>query len=413
MGNEALIFSILSCFLIMVFNIYIDRSPIYPPTVQSFMWTTTLLLLLIYREKFTAVPDELFYFFSLGVLLFSVGSLFSSSKNIERKSIEVRFSGADFFLTFAAIVIVLGAVCQAVIAFFIGMEGGRGFLTNLRLALIGETESSLISLYKISSYPMLLNHIVLAISWMLFYETGKFKYKSYAIILTIFAIISAILSTGRGFIVMVLLESMIIYISYNSKKSTRILGQYLVYFLVVFFLGALIFNKGADQNDSIINNLAASFNSLVFYLVSGIPALGVHSYSESAQFGENIFRTFYAILRAGGFNVEVVPLIKDYVLVPKPTNVYTMYLQYIIDVGWAGAMFLQFCFGYVSGKLYVKGIIEKNVYYFPLAVLMYFPIVMQTFTDSYFSLLSSWIQYAFWSLVFALGIIRNRSKQTF
>jgi oligosaccharide repeat unit polymerase len=171
--------------------------------------------------------------------------------------------------------------------------------------------------------------------------------------------------------------------------------------LVIFGGGAIFLLKGGDPTLSFGENLAAVVDSLVFYTVGSLPALGrALSSSSDLEWGANSLRFLAALAHAVGFDVRVVSLVQDFTPVPQPINVYTMYHQYIRDFGVIGAIGAQACFGAAHGLLYRRATCRApralDVFVYSLAL---YPLFTQHFVDSYLSLLSTWLQYGLYGWI--------------
>jgi oligosaccharide repeat unit polymerase len=93
-------------------------------------------------------------------------------------------------------------------------------------------------------------------------------------------------------------------------------------------------------------------------------------------------------------NIQPVALIKEFTYVPDLTNVYTVYEVYFRDFSYSGILIPPlFLVGHYW--LYRKALLFGGVWIFYYSASVY-PLVMQFFQDQYFSILSLWIQVAFW-----------------
>jgi oligosaccharide repeat unit polymerase len=116
-------------------------------------------------------------------------------------------------------------------------------------------------------------------------------------------------------------------------------------------------------------------------------------------YGANTFRFFYALLfKIGISDVKPQELIREYMYIPDPINVYTVYENYYLDYSYYG-MIIPGIFLIVHYLLYAKARRKSGVWTFYYASSTY-PLIMQFFQDQYFSLLSIWLQVIFWYYLF-------------
>jgi oligosaccharide repeat unit polymerase len=109
--------------------------------------------------------------------------------------------------------------------------------------------------------------------------------------------------------------------------------------------------------------------------------------------GDNVFRTVWAVLYSIGFDTKPVPLLQPYIKTPVLTNVYTVYQPYFLDFSYVGAVLIQFFLGLLHGHIYRRAV-RGSAFFVALYGLSLYPLVMQFFQDQYLNLLSTWVQFA-------------------
>jgi oligosaccharide repeat unit polymerase len=140
------------------------------------------------------------------------------------------------------------------------------------------------------------------------------------------------------------------------------------------------------------------------YLCGGVVAyvdwinMSHHTYG----YGIYTFRFFLAIINAVGFDVEVVPMVEKYVanINGNVGNVYTFYKWYANDFGLLYAMSWQFIVGIIHGYITKKMYSRKTEKWLLVFSISFYPLVMQFFMDEYITMLSAWVQIAFWIVIF-------------
>jgi oligosaccharide repeat unit polymerase len=91
-------------------------------------------------------------------------------------------------------------------------------------------------------------------------------------------------------------------------------------------------------------------------------------------------------------NAKVNELIQPFVLIPYPTNVYTVYSPYIKDFGKLYAWFMLAIFGFLHTWLYNKAISTKSIRFCLYYSFLLFPLLISFFMDFYLTISSLWIQ---------------------
>lgn len=203
----------------------------------------------------------------------------------------------------------------------------------------------------------------------------------------------AVLSSGRTYILLLVTSLAFVAILQRRAKPAQIAALALGLFAAAFFGLGMLANKIGEDTPNVDALNAA--DSLYLYLLGGVAAMDVSLARDPAlEWGINVFRTPLAILHALGADVPVVPLVKEYVNVPLPTNVYTVLQPYQADFGWPGVLIFSTLFGLLHGWLYqaarAVAADPRTVIFAALAV---YPLLMQCFQDQYLSLLSTWVTF--------------------
>jgi oligosaccharide repeat unit polymerase len=209
----------------------------------------------------------------------------------------------------------------------------------------------------------------------------------------------AYLSTGRtNFLLLLLMVLMPLIL----LGIVRIKGLIIAFLLigVTFVLVAAMTAKGVSLEASFSENTASLMENLTAYTAAPFVAMSkLVQVDRPADWGANTSRFFMSALYALGA-IESPPssLIRDYVFVPNPTNVYTVYDVYFRDFSYFGLFIPPLILAF-HWWLYRQARVAAGRWVFYYAASVY-PLVMQFFQDQYFSLLSIWIQLGFWFWVF-------------
>lgn len=366
-----------------------------PFQIYFFIWLAVFAGFYIQRESFISVSAEFLEFMMLtnAVALFLLAVSYSRMSSGIGKEIGgvVASDLSTPLVTFAQVVAVIALYFvykKAVL-----LAGGRDVFSvagyvELRRSLTGGGGG-----FGYLSYVFLLAFVLASI------QLQSYLDKSGGLITAVVSIATAILyayfSTGRTFFL--LLASMVIF-PLVMRRVVRVRGL-VVFALIValfFMFVAMMTRKGITMDGTLFENAESFLLSLRSYTVAPVLALYSLFGSDIAlDFGLNSFRFFVSLLHFLGLS-EVPPadLIRGYVFVPDPTNVYTVYEVYFRDFGYVGLLVPPL---FLVGHwwLYARSRQMGGIWVFWYSVSLY-PLVMQFFQDQYFSLLSMWIQIFFW-----------------
>lgn len=248
--------------------------------------------------------------------------------------------------------------------------------------------------YGLLSYFFTLSYIVSSVTLFYYRQlNANFVRLLLSILASLFYLY---LSTGRTHI---LLFSCLVFIPLIIGKmiKARTIMALTVIFISIFVFFSMTTGKGISLKDiGLTNQIILFWDHLQYYSI--MPLVGFFQLIEfgpEIDLGKNTFRFFIALQYELGLSeIQPLLLIKDAVYVYDSINVYTVYEPYFRDFYYFGIM-IPSIFLIVHYWLYQKAIRFGAVWNFYYAASVY-PLTMQFFQDQYFSLLSTWIQIAFW-----------------
>lgn len=218
------------------------------------------------------------------------------------------------------------------------MFDSADMLFNLRiLAVHGDQE------YGFLNYTYVINMSLLAVGIWRYPKIPLWKLLCIYFVCGISAF--AIMEKGMIFYFM----AATIFVLYEKgviKMRSIALGGMAI--VVLFFL----INSARTRSDASDSDKMSFLDFFAMYILS--PAVAYERVEEdlSGQFGTNTFYTIYLFLNRFGGNFEVHAKLQDYVWVPIPTNVYTIFQPFYQDFGQKGVAFFAFLYGTFSGWAY-------------------------------------------------------------
>jgi oligosaccharide repeat unit polymerase len=212
------------------------------------------------------------------------------------------------------------------------------------------------------------------------------------------------MATGRTYILMLFCFIFMPFFIAKifSKKSLIITG---LAFVTLFVFIAGMSGKGVSFDNTFSQNVRSFQENIVGYTTAPFVAMSqLFNNFDEPEYGINSLRFFFAVMqKLGVAEVTSVDLVKEYVMTPFPTNVYTVYEVYYRDFLYYGyfipPLFLLFHFALYRYAV-VKG--GRWILFYTAST---YPLVMMFFQDQYFSLTSQWIQMIFW-----LFLLSSRSR---
>ena len=398
-------------FLLFLFNYRVMNKKIMQPAVLfSLLWFVIIALHFVFRftllnELFPLHTGTLVIFF-LGVLSFSLGSLLVTLIKEKKEPSEAGQIPGDvpsktpvslvLRMVLTGIILVgLPFYVHAAYKIFIA-SNIENFFAGLRTALSYGDEDIGITKYLVS-----LSFVVYSINLYCFLKERNKTNKSIFISCLLITITYSIFTTGRTFFFMILALYLGMNFLHNRFFSVKKVAGYIVFFIIIFSILGIFIGKGGDSSDSIKDNIYPASQNTGIYLVSSVNALDweLHHNPQINYNGNNTLRFFEKL--GEGLNlidhVNLSDIVQGFVFVPYPTNVYTFYSPYIKDFGRLYAWFMIGLFGCIHTLLYDKAIAKKSLRYSIYYSFMLFPLLLSFFQDQYMLLISSWIQFIFYT----------------
>jgi oligosaccharide repeat unit polymerase len=379
----------LATLLLLTFlNYKIARSVLYPPFIFSAIW---VLPITIYAAGFIptdSIRPATFYLICLGDLFFSLGG--AAAMLIPQFIVSIRFrkwrfSQHTYWVKF--LFLVFGIFnCLLLLKHTISLSAfgiGPTFLSRARAAGVelamemnqGNAKDS------ISYFGFIPSWSIFTTALFQIERKDFYFYTSAAV-----TFISCILTTGRTSLFLMFTSIAAIGLLRSNRitltSSWRILRWPTGLLLFLFCLLIFTNKQGLEESDSVIH--IVSF-SILSYIVGPTVALDkvLYNPSDFALTTNHTFKFFYKV--ASLFlktNYTPPPLIDQFVYVPFPTNVYTVYKFYFLDFGFIGCICLIAIIGFIHTVLYRRALAINAFAIFCFSLSMY-SILMVFFDDAY------------------------------
>jgi oligosaccharide repeat unit polymerase len=381
----ALDFAILAVSILLLFNYRVSRSVLYPPFVFCFMWMFSLVVCRLDLVDLNPIHPLTFIVISIGALGFTLGGLLSwlipNSVINTRIILAPKISRSNLpkvlliGILLLALPYLLHHLAQAATSGSGTTVLERARSASVDAALSGETESDPVTIYFAP---------VAAFMSLLFFIEKRDRYFWMA---TAMAFLANFISGGRtGFLMLIAALSSIHLIKTGQcslSSATKILRIPIAIFLCLYVV--LIFiNKNTSDLSGNAGEIVLFF--VVSYIVGPLAALD-HVLQHPLDYGGAPNHTFEFFLKLAA-SLHLVdytppPLFDQFIEVPFPTNVYTVYKFYLTDFGIWGCLICIFIIGLLQSALYRKAQSGSKIGLFLFSLSLY-PLIMVIFDDLYF-----------------------------
>lgn len=386
--------AVLILLAVAVLNWLRFRDPLYPAFIQSVEWLVLTGIFWLVQSHFDALHVRTLLVIVAGVILFGLGCYVTTFAHqpvkVPNPLSRLPASGPARLLVVATTMALPLVVYRAYMLAFGGPTELP--LLNLRYAMTQDAEGS--GGYGLLNYVFPLAFFSAALQVML-WRAHPGQGKGMLLLAVFLACVYGVLSTGRGILVGLLITLVLIPIVLRQVRLLRAAFYLFTISLLLFVVLGMLMGKIGVFGTDFTENMAALGETFEIYLLSSIPALDqLLRQGSPLDGGLHTFRSLFAALHAIGFEVPVRPLVQEFVEVPVPTNVYTLYQPYFLDFGVLALPLVQFVLGLFHGLVY-RGATRAYPHPAPvyLYALMFWPLAGQFGSDPYFSLASQWIQY--------------------
>jgi oligosaccharide repeat unit polymerase len=369
--------------LMLIANYWMFRSVLYPPFLFCAMW---LLDLSVYRAGFVVIDSlhsNTLWLITGGALLFSIGGLLV--KLLPGYLVETRVTLAPLAVRSRVPKYVILALFAASVPFIVhdrlvkASEGsGSSFIERSRNAAIEETENGGSATdYVVNSIAPLAILVVLLFSFEEHDWTYKFSFG--------FAVFANLIGGGRAGLLSLILGVTCIHLMRQYEESLFSALRIARWPLVLFaglYVGLIFVSKDTSSYEG-LGGLLTFF--LVGYLIGPTAALD-HVVQRPSDF-QVANHTFQFLLKPAAalhlLPYSPPPVFDKFILVPFPTNVYTVYRFYLTEFGIWGCLLCIFVIGALHSLLYRWARLQGRLSLI-LFSLSLFPVVMVVFDDLYY-----------------------------
>ena len=369
-------------------NYWLSRSVLYPPFLFCSMWLLDLSLYRMDLIETDPLHANTVGFLALGAVLFTSGGLLAwlfPKDLIATRLVLTRFPARNKVVKPLVILFLLCGI-PILVRNLLGMASqgvGGTIFQRARTGGVDPTTAAANAggLFALGAYFIL---------WP-YYAASLFiierRDKSFWL-MTAIAFIAGLLSTGRLPVLMLTASLIGAYLITSNRQTFLAALKFVRIPLVLFFFLYFVLtflNKDTSIYEGGVAGILLFF--LVSYIVGPTAALDyfMQHPSDYAGVPHHTFKFFLSIAaKLHLYQAPPVESIDQFLMVPYPTNVYTVYRDFIIDFGLYGAMIAVVLIGLFQTLIYRKARTgsELGIYFFSITL---FAVFMAPFSDEYAS----------------------------
>jgi oligosaccharide repeat unit polymerase len=371
-----------------------------PAVIHTSVWVTVSICCVLFPELDGYPTWRTIGILLLGLVSFSAGVAAADRVPLMRKGV-VSASWPSWLPWLLALLATAGLVAVALRAHhLVPFDGRPEWTLMLRLAVTGQGLS-----FGWAGYVA---NLGLAATVVALYVAERRHERIAASLALLAATLTAILLTGRTFIVLLAVLTTATLSIRTKRPAAR---TQVVIAVLIAVTATILLSTAARQITglSLGNITTAVYVHLLHYIPAGVIGFDAQIGRDvPAALGVHTFRTVFAVLKAVGFDVPVVDLVRPYVQTPISTNVYSVFSPYYADFGVLGIVVFFLAFGCLTGSVNRQLRQAPSPTLAMLYGILLYALIMQFFQDQYLSLLSQWIQLLIWTAVLTI-LTRTRS----
>lgn len=316
-----------------------------PWTITTAVWLAIVVMFQLQGDLLYPLGPQFHTSLALWLPIFCVSSLLTyyllpSVAHPEEAVRRIPETSSLMFTTLYVISMVITPLYLYKIMQVVMMFDTSDMLNNIRLLAVFGDEN-----YGFLNYSYVLNQVLIVVALWRYPKVPLWQ------LLTIIAagMMSAFAIMEKG--MLFFLFSALMYILYQKRViRLRSIAISVAVVVVLFFLMNAAREYTSDEADS--GEAMTFLDFFAIYVLSPPAAYERITEDLSTQFGSHTFQTIYLFLNRFGGDFEVNTKLQEFVWVPLPTNVYTVFQPFFLDFGYRGVAFFAMVYGLLSGWAY-------------------------------------------------------------
>lgn len=360
-----------------------------PWAITITIWTAILGFYYLLNTKLYPITSQFYYSFAIWVPIFCICALITYNAFRHQDKDDLWSESLDFNKTVFNAFFVLSLIITPLYVYrvlqIVMMFSTEDLMNNVRtLALYGEGQGLL-------SYSIVINQSLFVVALWAHPKVPTWQVVTLALACLMNSL--AIMEKESMFFVF----TSVIFVLFEKKViKLRSILIYAGILVVVFYL----FNLGRAEEGSKYQEEETLLDFIAMYVLSPPVAFCQLGQELTPQFGTNTFEKIYVFLERFGFSdIVVKEKLQEFVWVPIPTNVYTVFQPFFIDFSYKGVAFFSSVYGCLCGWLY-RLYKNKNGIGCALYTYAVFALMLQFYQENFFHSLVFLLQFTFFVTLF-------------
>lgn len=372
--------------LLTLLNYFVRRSVLYPPFIFCAMWLLVIGVDCLHLIKVDAVHANTLVIVAAGATAFSIGGWIAGLTPRELLRIHLFPPTPPSSSQFVRNLLLILLLCGLPVMFYQILQlskGASGFAVLMRAreaqveaAQNGEPVHSLVLDY----------FVMIATMTSLLFATEKRDRHFW--IVTAIAFVGCVLSTGRTSLLLLIAGLSAIHLLQKRQESFFAALRLLRWPMIIFvslYIGLIFADKNTKGMTGGTSGIVTYF--VLSYIVGPLSAFDA-VVQNPAYFETGTSHTFEFPLKiASALHLTTYtapPKLDSFVMVPFPTNVYTVFKFYFLDLGAVTTVALLLFIGFFHSLLYLKARQGGRFSTFLFAFSLY-SVLMVIFDDAYYT----------------------------
>ena len=358
-----------------------------PWSVTIFIWSIVLGLYYLLDNDLYPITSQFYKCIAIWVPIFIVLS-FATYNLLPAKPSNKEddfFFNKSLFTVFFAISLIITPLYVYRILQVVTMFDSADMMNNIRtLALYGEGQGFL-------NYSVVINQSLFVVALWAYPKIPLWQ----IVLLGLACVMNSLAIMEKGSLFFVFACIAFVLFEKRIIKLRSILVFALLMILILY-----LFNLGRAGEDSDYQKEETLLGFFTMYVLSPPVAFCQLVRDVTPQFGTNTFEIIYLFLaRFGVTDIVVKDKLQEFVWVPIPTNVYTIFQPFFIDFGYKGIAFFAGVYGCTMGWLY-RLYKNKNSTSYGLYTYAIYVLLLQFYQENVFYSLVFVIQFSFFVFIF-------------
>lgn len=331
--------------LMMAAFAYFKIGDLFSPwMITAGVWAVILFLFQFEQDLLDPLSDQFFYSLWLWVPILTVSAIITYyvlpkvADEATASVSEISFNPTIFIVLFCLSVVFTPVYLYQILK-IVTMFDTTDLLYNIRIyAVYGNQD------FGVLKYLQILNQALYIVAIWRYPKTPLWQ----IITLVICNILCTLAIMEKGILFNVVFVTLFVLYEKRKIKIRTIAFTGIAIIMTFFILNSMRDIQSDDTSESM-----TFLDFFAIYILSPAVAFGKVTEHLSTQFGSRSFEFFYAVFSKLGLgHFEVEQKLQEFVWVPLPTNVYTVFQPFYQDFQYKGIAFFALVYGLISGYLY-------------------------------------------------------------